>query len=295
MTTVEKFASRYGTIAREWFSPLAASIAEQFNAKRKVDSQAVVMIGINGSQGSGKSTLANWLAAELTQRHSLDIAVMSIDNFYLSSSQRQTLANQIHPLLRTRGVPGTHDTVSIKQVLRGFSSHQMPITVPRFDKATDNPSPEETWPVFDTPVDIVLFEGWCWGVRHQNAELLRNPVNALEAEFDTDATWRDYVNEQLTTAYEPLYPFMDRWVMLKAPCFDAVFNWRMEQEQALARITANDALPLLEPAHLKRFIEHYQRLTEHSLRTLPQYCDDVFELDSQRNILSHVRADKQFD
>lgn len=249
------------------------------------------MVGINGSQGSGKSTLANWLAAKLRQHHRLRVAVMSIDDFYLSSAKRQALANQVHPLLRTRGVPGTHDTERIKHVLSAFRSHFVPLTVPRFDKATDNPLPKNLWTVLDSPVDVVLFEGWCWGVPPQNKELLRTPVNALEAEFDKNATWRNFVNDQVKTVYAPLYTFMDRWVMLKAPSFNAVFDWRMEQEQTLARSQVDGALPLLDPVHLKRFIEHFQRLTEHSLCTLPPHCDDVFIMDNKRNILSHVRSE----
>ena len=37
------------------------------------------------------------------------VAVLSIDDFYLTKAERNQLAQNIHPLLVTRGVPGTHD------------------------------------------------------------------------------------------------------------------------------------------------------------------------------------------
>ena len=37
------------------------------------------------------------------------------DDFYLTQAQRQDLAQQIHPLLKSRGVPGTHDVPLAKK------------------------------------------------------------------------------------------------------------------------------------------------------------------------------------
>ena len=68
-----------------------------------------VVIGLCGAQGSGKSTTAGRLAATLTAR-GCATAVLSIDDFYLTRAEREVLAASIHPLLATRGVPGTHDT-----------------------------------------------------------------------------------------------------------------------------------------------------------------------------------------
>jgi len=37
------------------------------------------------------------------------VEVLSLDDFYLGHAARLQLARDIHPLLATRGVPGTHD------------------------------------------------------------------------------------------------------------------------------------------------------------------------------------------
>ena len=68
----------------------------------------VPVLAISGLQGSGKSTLAAQVVALADQR-GLRAAALSIDDFYLTRAKRQRLARQVHPLLLTRGPPGTHD------------------------------------------------------------------------------------------------------------------------------------------------------------------------------------------
>ena len=64
--------------------------------------------GIVGLQGSGKSTLAAQLVRAGASR-GLRVVALSIDDFYLTRRERQRLATRHHPLLATRGPPGTHD------------------------------------------------------------------------------------------------------------------------------------------------------------------------------------------
>ena len=161
---------------------------------------------------------------------------MSLDDFYLTGAKRQQLAREVHPLLATRGVPGTHDIAALKQILKQLKTKQIGFTIPRFNKATDEPYPESQWPIIDTPADIILLEGWCWGVKPQTDEQLAAPVNELELKHDTDGLWRHYVNKQLKSYYQPLYKAMDFWLALQAPSFDCVYKWRLEQELSLIHI-----------------------------------------------------------
>src|SRR5690606_4625460 len=64
--------------------------------------------GITGLQGTGKSTLAAQMAALAAERGKA-VAVMSVDDAYLDHDERARLALEVHPLLATRGPPGTHD------------------------------------------------------------------------------------------------------------------------------------------------------------------------------------------
>ncbi len=72
--------------------------------------------------------------------------------------------------------------------------------------------------------------------------------------------------------------------MLKAPSFDCVFNWRLQQENKLRR-SLNDKHKTMDEHAIKQFIQYYQRITEHLLLTLPNKVDYLFELDEQRNII----------
>lgn len=247
-------------------------------------------IGVNGCQGSGKSTLSEFLAWFFAEQ-GVKVAVLSLDDFYLDQTARQSLASNVSPLLATRGVPGTHNTQLMTQVLKALSVSGE-LSLPRFNKAQDNPFPEKHWPAFSAPAEVVLMEGWCWGVRAQTPLKLRYPVNALEAEQDPNLIWRNWVNEQLQNHYESLYDTMNFWVMLQAPSFDSVFNWRLEQEQKLAAKLAETETEtktvnrVMSEAQVHSFIQFYQRLTEECLESLPEHCDVVFKLGINRQIVS---------
>ena len=95
--------------ATEFYVPLGRWV-EQRLADR--EGSEPLVLGINGAQGAGKSTLADFLREYLAVAHDRSTVVLSIDDLYLTRAQRQALARDVHPLLSTRGVPGTHDVLS---------------------------------------------------------------------------------------------------------------------------------------------------------------------------------------
>ncbi len=274
----------FSATAQKWYIPLAEQIrTHQLGAK------APLFIGINGCQGSGKSTLSSFLSDYLTSEYQLNVVNLSLDDFYLSKSKRFALSIKIHPMFETRGVPGTHDTELLHSVLDRIKHNKGNVQLPRFDKSNDNPFPKNEWLEVKTPVDIVILEGWCWGVTAQSDTALSSPINQLEQQNDELGIWRNFANRQLTEHYVPLYAFMNMWLMLKAPSFSNVYQWRLEQEQKLQlKSQGQTATSLMNEEQIKQFIQYYQRLTEHSLATLPADCDVVFELDGQRNIIKQI-------
>jgi D-glycerate 3-kinase len=234
------------------------------------------VVGIGGAQGTGKSTLAGLLvrAIQLTGRSA---AGCSLDDFYLSHQTRAQLAQTVHPLLATRGVPGTHDVQLALQTLAGLTGEGS-TRVPVFDKANDDPLPQSAWKVVAGPVSQVVFEGWCLGASAQPRERLREPVNPLEAQEDSDAVWRRYVNDALAAGYQALWNRVDFLVYLQAPDFEAVARWRTQQEQQLPRGRR------MGSAALARFLAHYERLTLWMLETMPGRADLVVELDVDHTI-----------
>lgn len=244
-----------------------------------------LLLGICGAQGSGKSTLARQLAGAL-QAQGLKLAVVSLDDLYLSRARRRQLASSVHPLLATRGVPGTHDVdfgIRLMRQLRQLAAGES-LPLPRFDKATDDPYPQSAWPVVTGPLDLILFEGWCIGVPPQADEALASPVNALEQTADADGHWRGYVNQQLATAYSTLFAELDRLIFLQIPDWSAVMRWRSQQEAQTARQSGGGAA-LMDQAELARFIQHYERLSRHALRCMPARCDVLRRLGPEHQVL----------
>ena len=238
------------------------------------------VFGLCGAQGSGKSTLAERLVT-LLRNAGLNADTLSIDDLYLSHAARQRLAREVHPLLATRGVPGTHDPrLGLRMIER--LGEPDPVRIPRFDKSSDDPASWDTWPIA-SGLDVLVFEGWCVGAVPQDTQALQTPVNALERGEDPDGRWRRWVNERLALDYQSLFDRIDMLGLLAAPGFDVVAGWRREQEaQLAASVALAEAHKLLQPADIDRFVAHYQRLTEHILQEMPRRADVVARIDGAR-------------
>jgi len=281
-----KLPDNYLESANRWFAPLVAEFAKAIESELK----SPLIIGINGTQGSGKSTLADYMCTMLGERK-LRTVSLSLDDFYLTHAERQTLADTVHPLLKTRGVPGTHDIALALTTINSLIEGSGETLIPRFDKSTDDRHLEADFDLVSGPVDIIIFEGWCVGSKPQPDEALAKAVNSLEQNSDADGSWRNFVNHALTKDYEPLFDILDGLIMLRAPSFDTVFNWRLEQEQKMiARLKSQDDADysgVMSEAQIAEFIAHYQRITEHSLEEMPSRADHLFQLDTQRQIIEY--------
>lgn len=266
----------------EGFRRTAALVCEPLAAlaaAARAELGRTVVIGVCGAQGSGKSTIAAATARILCDR-GRRTAVLSLDDLYLSREARADLARAVHPLLQTRGPPGTHDVGRGTQVLARLAQDG-PVELPRFDKARDEPRPHGDWPVFEGPADVVLFEGWCVGAIPQPTAALAAPVNALEREEDPDGRWRRFVNAALGHEYRPLFAGLDRLVLLKSPSFEAVADWRGEQEAKLRARTGTG----MRPDEIPRFVAHYERLTRWILQEMPGRADWTVPLARDRSPL----------
>lgn len=244
-----------------------------------------VVLGLCGAQGSGKSTLARAVVDEAGQR-GLRAAMISLDDIYLTRAERQALARDVHPLLRTRGVPGTHDVALGLEVFAALDRGE-PAWLPRFDKAADDRLPPELWDRAPAGCDLLVFEGWCVGARPQEPGALREPVNALEVSEDPDGRWRDHVNRQLAGPYQALFARIDRLVLLAAPGFEVVFDWRLQQEQDLR---GRGGPGVMDAAGVARFVQHYERLTRHILAEMPARADLTIRLATDRKVVAIERA-----
>ncbi len=284
-----KLPEAYRHDAEKWFAPVAAELVEIWKKHGKT-----LVVGINGSQGSGKSTLADLLALMLSDQYGLNVATLSIDDFYYTRKQREVLAREVHPLMATRGAPGTHDVGLAIKTIQSLCNNET-TSIPRFDKFIDDRFPEEQWDQVTTKVNFVLFEGWCLGAEPRSEGENQQAVNELERKEDPDGIWRQYTNQQLRDAYPELFRLVDTWIMLKAPSFDCVYQWRLEQENKLRDSlsgSTDSSDKLMDKAGIRRFIQHTQSVTEHLLETLPVKVDFLFELDKNRKIIKQISGKK---
>ena len=259
--------------------PEALAIIEAFIRQRLAVATAPLVVGLCGAQGSGKSTVAAVLAERIS-----GTAVLSLDDLYLPLAERERLAEAVHPLLKTRGVPGTHDVALGEAVLADLRAGR-PVKLPRFDKATDDRAPESTWPEVEA-ARLVIFEGWCVGARPQPREALAAPVNDLERTRDADGVWRRYANDALAGPYRGLFDGIGFQALLLAPSFDVILGWRRQQEHE--RIDRGEGGQT--DAQLAVFVQYYERLTRWLAEEMPARADAVARLDKAREVVELTGA-----
>ena len=268
-----------------WYAGVTGSLAQRAKA-----ANTAPLVGFSGCQGSGKSTLVALMAKVIREVHGVSTVVLSLDDFYLTKATRVALAQSIHPLFATRGVPGTHDLVLLNETIAAL--RQPPprgaVPLPAFDKALDDRTEMVHWRQVSAPVPLIFLEGWCVGLSPQQESELEAPINPMEAEQDPSRVWRGEVNRQLATEYADLFGKLDALLLLQAPSFDAVFDWRWQQEQRLSQQFRQDHPdkpdPTMSRSEVADFILHYQRLTEHGLKTLPDRADFAWELATDRSV-----------
>ena len=218
----------------------------------------------------------------------MNACVLSLDDLYFSRADRLALGEQVHPLLATRGVPGTHDTDLGMDLIKTFiSGSEGVVRTPRFRKELDDRVEASEWYSVDLPVDIVLFEGWCVSCRAESGDSLTEAINEFEAESDSEGVWRGYVNACLEGVYRDLYALVDHTIMLRVPSFDCILQWRMEQEDKLrlqCESLADGAKHhFMSEAELRHFIAHFERLTRWMLTDMPSFADILLDFNEDRS------------
>ena len=271
--------------ATDYFNAYAHRLAQIAEASARP-----IIVGLNGAQGSGKSTLSQYLSQMMPMLLGVDCHVLSIDDFYLSKAKRKRLAASVHPLLGIRGVPGTHDVPRLLDALAGFIDPGIQsVTVPIFDKLKDDRTKNVQRIQKSARPTVILFEGWCVGVPAQHQLALSVPASSFEFSSDNNGVWRSYVNERLGGDYVDVFKLLDRLSMLKPPCFEAVYDWRVDQEMRLVARRREDSSDTsirgMSVKQVGEFVENFRRLTFHAIGVLPDLADETWELQADRLVL----------
>ena len=271
----EGLTSEYRDRAERYFIPLAEHILNWKGSE-------ILCLGMNGAQGSGKSTLARFLQVYFKEQHGLSMVILSLDDLYLTRAERIELAKEVHPLLETRGVPGTHEVgLGVDFMERCLEGDWKQAVCPRFNKAMDDREPISHWQRLEEAPDIIVLEGWCVGALPEPEEALLKPVNRLEKKEDAVGTWRRFVNARLGAEYQSFFDLFSYWVVLQPPSFEAVVKNRMKQEDRLrARVQASGSggEMVMSDADVIRFVSHYERLTRWMWTLFPERADVLIRL-----------------
>jgi len=267
------------TSLKKIYIPISFWIENKYKKKGET-----LILGFSGGQGSGKTTVTGILKIILKKFFKRRIHVSSIDDFYKTLNDRNKMSHAIHPLLKTRGVPGTHDINLVKNFFNIIRKKKFKkIKLPKFEKATDNRLGKKYWFNIKQKPEIVILEGWCVGAKPQTNLLLKKPINNLEKYEDKDLTWRRYVNQKLKTEYKKIFAMIDYFIFMKIPNFNKVFKWRLIQERKL-RKRSHKTKKIMLHNKIERFIMFYERITLQMLKVMPKVASIVLSLNNEHQI-----------
>ena len=280
-TKLDKFKNKERMI-RLFLIPLC------FWISKKADKKRPYFVGLAGGQGTGKTTISSIIKIILTKYFKLRVFRISIDDFYKTRKERKILSKKIHPMLLTRGVPGTHDVNMMSNFFKKTKSKNFrSLKLPKFDKAIDDRCDKKLWYSIKKRPDVIIFEGWCVGARAENNNTLKKHINALERKEDKKLVWRKFVNQQLKLKYKKLYAQLDCLLFLKAGSFSLLQKWRLKQEKKLRLNNVGiKNSKIMNKKDVIKFMQTYQRVTQNMLKYAPKYSSIILNLNRNHQIKS---------
>ena len=265
-----------------------------FWISKKADKKRPYFVGLAGGQGTGKTTISSLFRIILTKYFKLKVFRISIDDFYKTRKERISLSKRVHPMLLTRGVPGTHDINMMLNFFKNVKSKKFKrLKLPTFDKSTDDRSNKKRWYNLKVKPDVIIFEGWCVGAKSEKSSSLKKTINSMERAKDHKQIWRKYVNQQLKSKYKNLYSQINCLIYLKAKNFSLLQKWRLKQERKLwlkSKVKSN--LKIMSRGDVINFMQTYQRITQNMFKNMPKYASIILNLNANHQIKSAVYKNK---
>ena len=282
-TKRDKFKNKEKMI-KSFLIPVSFWISKRTNKKKPL------MIGLAGGQGSGKTTISSILTLILQKYFKLKVFKISIDDFYKTRKERISLSKRVHPMLLTRGVPGTHDINMMLSFFKQVKSKKFKrLKLPTFNKAIDDRFSKKYWYDLKNKPDVIIFEGWCVGAKSEKTNTLKKTINSMERAKDHKQIWRKYVNQQLKSKYKNLYSQLNCLIYLKAKNFSLLQKWRLKQERKLwLKSKKNSKLKIMNKEDVISFMQTYQRITQNMFKKTHKYASIILNLNSNHQIKSAV-------
>lgn len=224
-----------------------------------------LFIYVSGPQGSGKTYTSNLLYQHLMAQYgqTKNIALMSIDDFYLTHKEQLNLNHQYKDnfLLQGRGLPGTHDMTLLNQILQsivqrttdiennGNEQEREFIHIPRYDKSKFNGEGDRSDEVIKckVPIDICILEGWFLGFApilstEDDEPLLTGDMIDINAKLFmySDLMWN---NPEINSL----------GIVFATDHVSNVYEWRKQQEHGLIEATGTG----MNDMEVEKFVDRY--------------------------------------
>jgi len=286
-TSTEKFGNKEGMI-KNYLIPICFWIA------KKADNKKPYFVGLAGGQGTGKTTTSSIIKIILEKYFKLKVFKISIDDFYKTRKERMALSKKVHPMLLTRGVPGTHDINMMLDFFKKSKAKKFKnMKLPNFNKAIDDRFPKNKWNKINKRPDVIIFEGWCVGARAETNKTLKKSINSMEKANDHKLVWRKYVNQQLKTKYKKLYSQLNCMIYLKAKNFSLLQKWRLKQEHKLwLKTKKKGSHKIMSKGDVINFMQTYQRITQNMFKNMPKHASIILNLNSNHQIKTALYKSK---
>ncbi len=236
-----------------------------------------IIIGFSGLPGSGKSTLGFWINS-VARELSLDIKVISLDDFYLSG-QEMDFAMKGNPWNVPRGFPGSHSLDLLHQTLDTFLNTGV-LNCPTFDKSLrDGKGDRSGW--FELRPKVLILEGWfvgCVPVSDiQKIDYLDDDNFNLSLS-QSEKDYRTLIQESLLD-YSKIWKKFHKIWHLKASNFDNTILWKSQQENEMIKLKGSG----LKGNNLSNFIRMIQTaIPQKSLSFINS--DTTVEINQNRRI-----------
>ncbi|RCK65983.1 putative ATP-dependent kinase TDA10 [Candida viswanathii] len=255
-----------------------------------------LIIGINGPQGSGKSYLTNQLTNYLRETFPrFNTVQFSMDDLYLTRQDQDKLNNSTdNPLLKGRGLPGTHDLPALYEIFdkatRNYKGNWEEIRIPQYDKSRFNGQGDRSgYTVVDSPIDIIIFEGWFNGYANHANDILR--LRYLTSEVSgvlqlSKMYHLEEINANLS-GYQDIWTYFDVFITLKTNDVKNVYAWRLQQEHESilkngSGMTDEEVTQFVN-RYMPVYLLYYDDLCEHGLKG----CDYnlIISIDLNRQVI----------
>ena len=248
-----------------------------------------IIIGFSGLPGSGKSTLGFWIDS-VARELSLDIKVISLDDFYLPGKEMDIAMNG-NPWNVPRGFPGSHSIDLLHQSLDTFLKTSV-LRYPVFDKSLRNDKGDRSgW--CEIKPKVLILEGWFVGCEPAPASDLSKINDFSEDEFNlslskSEKDYRILIQESLFE-YSKIWKSFDKIWHLKSTQFNNTILWKSQQEQEMIKLKGSG----LKGNNLTDFIRMIQTsIPQKSLSFINS--DTTVEINQDRRISSLKTKDYHF-